>query len=253
MDEFKEDLLKKYVNPSNTDNYSNPVNHESDQSDIDDLGGDDSDVRELPVLIEKSLAHLLLKLESIFNVPNRCIDEVVEELHFISHSASAPIMKDILQSCLRRHNCEIEEAVVSEMVKELCGANPISSALGSGGRLCSAYKRREYFKEHFSVVEPIEYVLSREKNSFQYVPILKSLLQVLSRKDIQDLILREEEDQSTQYKSFHDGTHYKTNELFSGDELTIALILYVDGFEICNPLGTVHPGKNTKLQLCIGC
>ena len=76
----------------------------------------------------------MLKLECIFNVPNRCIDEVVGELH----SASTPIIKDLLQSCLRRHNCEIDEAIVSEMVKDLCDANPISSALGGEG--CSWYR-----------------------------------------------------------------------------------------------------------------
>ena len=58
----------------------------------------------------------MLKLDCIFNVPNRCIDEVVEELNFISHSASTPIIIDLLQSCLTRHNCEIDEAIVSEMV-----------------------------------------------------------------------------------------------------------------------------------------
>ena len=96
---------------------------------------------------------------------------------------------------------------------------------------------RHFSTEHFSVIEPIEYVLSRE-SSFQYVPILKSLLQVFSKKDIQDLILSEAEAQRTVYKSFHDGTFYKTNELFSGSDITIALNLYVDDFEICNPLGT---------------
>jgi len=82
------------------------------------------------------------------------------------------MMKDILQSTFKRHNCE---AIVSEMVNDICGANPISSALCDGGPLSSAFKRRKYFNEHFSVVEKIEYVLSRE-SSFQYVPILKSLL-----------------------------------------------------------------------------
>ena len=88
---------------------------------------------------------------------------------------------------------------LSEMVNDICGANPISSALCDGGPLSSACKRRKYFNEHFSVVEPIEYVLSRE-SSFQYVPILKSLLQVFSKKDIQDLILSEPEAQRTVYK-----------------------------------------------------
>lgn len=235
LDEFKDEVIKRYENPSQADQCSDGVNQEGEQSDIDEIR--DYDVRVLPKLIERSLAHLMLKLESSFHVPNQCIDELVEELHFISHSASAPIMKDILQSCLKRHNCEIDETIVSEMVNDICGANPISSALCDDGPLSSAFKRRKYFNEHFSVVEPIEYVLSRE-SSFQYVPILKSLLQVFSKKDIQDLILSEAEAQRTVYKLFHDGTFYKTNELFSGSDLTIALNLYVDDFEICNPLGT---------------
>ncbi len=32
--------------------------------------------------------------------------------NFISHSASGPIIKRILQSCLRKHNGKIEESVV---------------------------------------------------------------------------------------------------------------------------------------------
>lgn len=128
------------------------------------------------------------------------------------------------------------------MVTELCDANPFISALSSSGPLSSAYKRRAYFKEQFAVVEPVEYVLSREEyRSFQYVPILKSLLQVLSRKEIQDLMLYNGASQSngeTQYRAFSDGMYYKTNELFSGEDPTIAIIFYIDDFEICNPLGT---------------
>lgn len=209
---------------------------------ITDDGYDDDDVRDLPKLIEKRLALLFLKLESIFYVSNRCIDEVIKELHFISHSASGPIIKDILLSCLRKNNCEIDEAVVSDMVTELCNANPFTSTLSGGGPLSSAYKRWAFFKEQFCVVEPMEYVLSKEENrSFQYVPILKSLLQALTRKEIRDLIFHDGEAQSnndTQYRALSDGMYYKTNKLFSGEDPTIAIILYVDDFEICNPLGT---------------
>ncbi len=46
------------------------------------------------------------------------------------------------------------------MVTELCEFNPISLALKSDGPLSTAYKRKMYFKENFSVVEPVEYVLN---------------------------------------------------------------------------------------------
>ena len=124
LQDFKDDVLKKYASSSNADGHSDMEVQDVEISMTDD--GDD-DIKELQNLLEKRLALLFLKLESIFNVPNRCIDEVIEELHFISHSASGPIMKDTLQSCLRKHNCDIDEAVVSDMVTELCEANPLNS------------------------------------------------------------------------------------------------------------------------------
>lgn len=92
-------------------------------------------------------------LSHIFNVPNRCIDEVVEELNFISGSTSGPIIKEILQSCLEKHNCQLDVSVISKMVTELCEFNPISLALKSDGPVYTAYKKKMYFKENFSVVE----------------------------------------------------------------------------------------------------
>lgn len=130
--------------------------------------------------------------------------------------------------------------IISEMVTDLCECNPITLALGSN--LSTSYKRKEYFKEHFSMVEPIEYVLSaREQRSFQYVPILKSLHEVLKKKEIQDFLTHSckvNSSSETQYKSFHDGTHFKNNTLLSENNPAISLILYVDDFEVCNPLGT---------------
>ncbi|KAK0150746.1 hypothetical protein N1851_008152 [Merluccius polli] len=104
LDDFKAELLHRYVNP---------VNAEDDPADEEDFErGEvyDEEMKELPNLIEANLAHLFLKLQSIFNVPNRCIDEVVEELNFISGSASGPIIKEILQSCLEKHTCQIDDS-----------------------------------------------------------------------------------------------------------------------------------------------
>jgi len=59
LDEFKDDVIKRYENPSQADQCSDGVNQEGEQSDIDELR--DDDVRVLPKLIERSLAHLMLK------------------------------------------------------------------------------------------------------------------------------------------------------------------------------------------------
>lgn len=93
------------------------------------------------------------------------------------------------------------------------------------------------------MVEPVKYVLNAsERKSFQYVPIPKSLSEILKKKEIQDSLINSgkeaQSNSETQYKSFHDGTHFKTNKLFSENDLAIALNLYVDEFEVCNHLGT---------------
>ncbi|XP_041949691.1 uncharacterized protein LOC121709989 isoform X3 [Alosa sapidissima] len=238
LDVFKPELLQRYVNPLNAGD--DPIVEEDTQEAVSDLI--DEEIGELPELIEKNLAHLLLKLECIFNVPQMCVNELVEELHFVSSSASGPILKEILQSCIKKHNCDIDDLVISEMVTDLCECNPITLALRSNGPFSTSHKRRVYFKEHFSMVEPIEYLHSaREQRSFQYIPILKSLLEVLKVKEIHDFLTHNCETDGrseTQYKSFRDGTNFKNNELLSENNPAISLILYVDDFEVCNPLGT---------------
>lgn len=49
--------------------------------------------KDLNKTIIKRLGLLLLKLECIFNVSNTCIDELVEELNFLTSSASGPVIK----------------------------------------------------------------------------------------------------------------------------------------------------------------
>ncbi len=136
LDDFKSELLQRYVNFLNAGD--SPVVEEDTEGAVSE-DPKDEEMRELPDLIEKNVAHLLLKVESIFNVPQRCIDELVEELHFISSSASGPILKGILESCLQKHTCEVDDLIISEMVTDLCKCNPVTLALGSSGLLSTSY------------------------------------------------------------------------------------------------------------------
>lgn len=72
------------------------------------------------------------------------------------------------------------------------------------------------------------------------MPILQSLQQLLNNKDIASNMLTRHSDKVSQFTSFKDGKYFKLNEFFSDEELRISLILYVDDFEICNPLGISH-------------
>lgn len=77
------------------------------------------------------------------------------------------------------------------------------------------------------MMSPLEYLRSREEDrSFQYIPVLKSQPQVLNQKEIQDLILRDRVDQCAgefYHTAFSGGIHYKTNQLFPGEDHTLPL------------------------------
>lgn len=128
-------------------------------------------------------------------------------------------------------------------------------AIGKGGPLATAYKRKEYFKELFNVVEPVEFILDQKKGrTFQYIPLLQSLQQLLGCTVVLNSVINSHRTQGSnteqlanqQYRSIRDGGYFKENPFLSGDELKICLTVYIDDFELCNPLGT----SRKKHKLC---
>lgn len=105
------------------------------------------------------------------------------------------------------------------------------------------------------MMSPLEYLLSREEDrSFQHIPIMKSQPQALNQKVIQDFILHDGVDQCTgefYHTAFSGGIHYKTNQLFTGEDHT--LLLFSTLTTLRYAILWARRGKNTKSQLCIGC
>lgn len=130
-------------------------------------------------------------LYCIFNVPSRYVNAIVEELQFIVGSASASVIQNIVCETLGNHDCTVEELVITDLVKHICQLNSISVAFSKEATLSTAYNRNIYFREHFSVVEPIECILNTEEDkSFQYIPILQSPSHILKNSDIQEKVLK---------------------------------------------------------------
>lgn len=107
-------------------------------------------------------------------------------------------------------------------------------------------KNSYFIKKKKSVIEPVEYVLNaQEKNhTFVYVPILDLLSKLLERKEVLQTLERSSQHEGN-YGSIRDGEYFKENKILS-EENGIALGLYIDDFEICNPLGT----SKKKHKIC---
>ncbi len=206
---------------------------------------------DLPNEIKHNFAAALLKLEHLSHVPSTAIDEFLQELYILNSTLSIPINTDVLADAFQKHNLEVDKSVLKEIATTLSTDNPIHKAIQKGGCLSSAYQRKQYYKTNFNVVDPVEYILdAKNKKTFQYISILDSLQVLLNRQDILDKISQNQKTQETEedgvYRSFRDGLNFKQNSFLSDQELRLFLGLYVDDFELCNPLGT----SRKKHKLC---
>lgn len=205
--------------------------------------------------IKENLAAALFKLEHFAHVPATKMDEFLQELHYLFGTGTLPISVNIIEDVLRKHGSTTDKSVTTEVATALSVFHPLLKAIGEYGCLSSSYLRNKFYRENFNVVEPIEFVLDgKENKSCQYVPILKNLQQILDRKGVVDKIIENHRvhqnngrtGQHHSYKSYQDGSHFKENSFLSGDDLRLLLTLYIDDFEVCNPLGT----SRRKHKLC---
>ena len=194
--------------------------------------------------IEQLLATTLLQLEYLVHVPVIAVDSFLQELNYIISSASATVSSRVVKDILKQNQVQFEDSLVKDIITALSSSNPVCRAIEKGGCLSTHHRRLKYYKEKFSVVEPVTYLLGKKAN-FQYVPILKLLQQVLNCKSILDTVLAHYQGKkeflpgpSQEFKSPEDGKFFTENGLLNADQITISVRLYVDEFEVCNPLGT---------------
>lgn len=209
-----------------------------------DVDAHASSIEDLPRVIEQNIASVLLKLEHVFFVPATAIDELLQELHYLLSSVCVPITFNSLCRILKKCSVPANESIVKELAEAVCKSCPLAKAFAKDGPLATAYKRKQYYKKHFNVVNPVEYILDPKTNTtFQYIPILPFLQQLLSNCDILESVIHTHKTQEStldvvHYKSIRDGIYFKENSFFTGEDLKISVSLYVDDFEVCNPLGT---------------
>jgi len=234
----------------------------SSSADIDFVPPSDADSdilvdtsEDLSKLVEQKIAAVLLKLENIFHVPSTAIDELLDELHFLLSTVSVPVTCSSLSEFFENKNLEVDCLIIKELADILCKSNPLVKAIAKDGPLSTPYKRKEYFKDLLNIVEPVEFVLDQKKSrTFQYIPLLQSLQQLLDCTAVLNGIISSHRTQeintdqleNQQYRSIRDGLYFKDNTFLSADDLRICLTLYIDDFELCNPLGT----SRKKHKLC---
>lgn len=141
LEDFKTEVLKSQPNE--------PMFAQDETCVEESLELWDGEPQELSQDIKEKFGHLFLKLESMFNVPNKCIDEIVDELQFISTSASGPLLRDVVVSTLKSHNCDLDPAIISDLVKNICETTPYKYCLGDRWPFHNFIQEKRIYEEAF--------------------------------------------------------------------------------------------------------
>lgn len=213
----------------------NFVEVEASQSGSSNNGGEEYVEAET---LEHKIASLFLCMQSVLHVSKSALQKIVEEFNDILHFSKVHSLQKI-KEVFTKHSIEIDDCVVKEINDSIFQTNPLILTTEAKGALSTNHRRNLYFKQHFPVIEPTEYTYSTtHKNTFVYVSIIQVLENLLGRSDFLDKLVFIKVDKPGQYGSFQDGVYFKENKLFGVQETSISVGLYIDDFEVCNPLGT---------------
>ena len=189
------------------------------------------------------LATLFLKMQAMHNIPVSVIDSIIECLNSYN----------VIQQSLFYSNIEtiLKNAGLSDQTLETV-LPQIDTALESvfykstseGGSLSTGYRRQSYCEKNMTYIKPVEYVLEksgRNVKSFQYIPIIDVLSEMLSKDDLLNQVIKPHVPNTKgQYFDYRDGKYYQDilEELGGDVQIRILIALYNDDAEVVNPLGT---------------
>lgn len=92
----------------------------------------------------------------------------------------------------------------------------------------------------------MEFVLDLQKQSVVYIPVIEILQALLNKDKIMDKALSVEDYDMHGYSSFRKVSRFKEVVLLIEEHFRIALGLYIDEFDVANPLGT----SKKKQKIC---
>lgn len=184
-------------------------------------------------------------MQTILHIPESAVQEVMQHLCQI-HDLSQPLLYSKVKAVLKKYYPNVDELVVKDIISAVSESNVMASLCGKHGTLGTVKRRTAYVRTNFPLVMPIQYVVDKGTKTAVYVPIQHMLQKLLNKTDILEKAMSEKVHVPHEYSSYADGEHFKENCLLSVDEFTVALILYLDDFEVAKPLGT----SKLKHKMC---
>jgi hypothetical protein len=186
-----------------------------------------------------NLSQFFVKLSTQLLIPERSVQKIAEELHNINEW-NQQYIKLSVQNALC--NAGVGPEAMSAVNRAIDDNDLIKDGLKDGGLLSSSVRRANQGKRKANFVQPESIYLgmdNRNKPRYcQYVPVKKSLSCFLNDSTvIEQCKPRCCSVTEGILTDFTDGAIYKENTADSSKSY-LSLILYQDGFEVVNPLGS---------------
>ena len=175
----------------------------------------------------------------------------------MANSLVSTIVSNLEELATGLHS-QVKQEILSAVPKD----NPIRSTLEGLDTFENPFvsfntetKRTRYFNEKWGVVEPVEIMLGHRfdtrrnkqtgtydqvqvKDTFVYVPILKTIQFMCRNSDICKLLGETFVSKTDIFEDFCDGSYFKTHALFSKQPTSLQIQMYYDDFETANPPGS---------------
>ena len=221
--------------------------HDSDISDADEnANGGHEQVDRAPAQAEDlkgMIANLLLNLRENHKLPSSSLQYVTSNLQDVLDMHTEHILTSV-QGSLVDIQMNIDDK--KKITDAITNASPLNDILS---QLSSQSSLEKYASESMEYVAPLEIVLGnhgRQSHTYQYVPILRTLKTLLGHEDVFTQVMNDHSSENNELLDICDGSAFKENGLFSTEQHALQLILYLDDFNVVNPLGN----KTKEYKLC---
>ena len=219
-------LKPQYFHTGSTDNESDDCDTDSESMEHD--------------VYKKHVAMLLLKLQEQCMLPCSTLQIIVDSLKELIALTVDKIQENMKTVCVKNN-------VAPELSAELVLSARHSLPEQAIDELSTDWKRKSYYKENFSYVEPLTVRFDKTNplitNSFQYVPLLDSLQTMLKNNEVLSEVLEDSDHKPQIISSFSDGSIFSQHPVFQAHPTALRLVIYSDEFDVVNPIGvhaTVH-------------
>jgi hypothetical protein len=233
--DYDDIIVQNDVNVSQDSDIEQDPGELTDENEITPVAGGSNE--KLAEQLQFNLAAFFLKMHTVLHVSQRATQEIIEHVDQL-FLLSEPVVRDSVIKIMEKNNCPFTDTLVTEIVQAVSDSNVLHKSVTAEGPLSTAKRRKTYYEEKFPLIRPVEYLIESSQHTFMYVPILSTLQQLLKKTDVLEKVKETPSKLPGQYLSHCDGSYCQENALLSDEGQKFSLILYVDDFEIANPLGT---------------